>query len=530
MADQPKSGKGWFGAVRLPVATAYVRAATRNRVLLIMAGAGAVALAVVLVNVWFQHSSLMVGPLSSAHSTLENNCAACHLSYQAVTSEKCSVCHERLASRLGFYTFPAHYVYVSGNQTRAFTREHELPCASCHMEHRGRDVHPTNVPDERCAQCHPFVPFNTRHPQFEFAAKNIADRGALKFTHIKHVDRVLDREKETDIEMACLTCHQVKPGGKSFEPISFAPHCSACHLGPEAISASLKVMAPGGLARRTGTRVDLQLGVETLEAIRRRRGPGEQWALAMSPSQFDEGGDLVSKQGIAHEDPWITHNLRNLRRLLYPSQGLADLLVATADVRDYEKKALYEEALRTLRGYAAGLQGRAEPTIQNELTEIDRAAGELERRIADPSTALSVSKFRLDRTPNPALSGEQVQAVNAFAARVADPCLRCHELQDATIKRPEADQRVLRRAAFNHRAHVIQRGCLECHTRIPFLKYLDTTGPVDDALDSAAIQNVPTIEKCRECHTSSQASTRCGNCHEFHPNKDTRSGLRPYVK
>jgi cytochrome c7-like protein len=530
MANPDKPTKGWFGGIRLPLARAYVRLGNRNRALLVASAMAVVALALVLVNVWYQRSSLVVGPLSSAHATLESNCAACHVSFEAVTNEKCSVCHERLATSLGFYTFAAHYVYVSGNQTRAFTREHEVSCATCHAEHRGRDARQTVVPDERCAGCHPFAPFDRRHPQFDFAAESIPDRSGLKFGHVKHTERILNRLKETNVEVACLTCHQIAPGGKGFEPISFARDCSTCHLGPETSLTSVRVMAPTGLLRRDGGRVEFQPGVETLDTIRKRQAPGEQWALAMSPSQFEEDGGRVSKYGIVHKDPWIAHNLRNLRRLLYPSQGLADLLVASADVEDRDKTVLYAEAIRTLREYAAGLRGTSEESIQAELAEIDRTAAELERRIADPATPLSARKFRVDRTRNPELSDEQVQAINTFAERVAEPCVRCHDLQDATIIRPQADQRTLRRAVFNHRAHVIQRGCLECHAAIPVLKYLDVKGPIDAAVDNAAIQDLPTLDRCRECHTTGRASTRCSNCHEFHPNKDTRSGLQPVVR
>ena len=81
----------------------------------------------------------------------------------------------------------------------------------------------------------------------------------------------------------------------------------------------------------------------------------------MSVAQFDAADGYVVKLSIPHEDPWVTHNLRRLRRAIYPSGGLADLLVMSADVRSQDESVLYAEALATLRGYADGLRGRSEP-------------------------------------------------------------------------------------------------------------------------------------------------------------------------
>jgi hypothetical protein len=356
------------------------------------------------------------------------------------------------------------------------------------------------------------------------------DDDTLRFTHIRHVERVLDETGSGDIEGTCLTCHQPSRDGLGFEPIQFDRSCTTCHLGPDAISADLDIAPVATLARASGGGATLRLGVETVETARRRGGPGDGWATTMSTAQFEEFGGVVTKIGIAHKDPWITHNLRNLRRALFPSQGLADLLVASADVDPRDRRVLYDEAIRTLRGYATGLEGRSETWVQEELAEISRSIAELEARIADPATPLSATKFLLDRTPNPALTAEQVTEINAFAETVAQPCLMCHRLTDATLARPAADQRVLRRSVFNHRAHVIQRGCLQCHTEIPFLEYLDTGERADDTLDRAAIQNIPRIEVCRECHVPDKAATACRTCHVFHPGSDSRADLPRAVR
>ena len=99
----------------------------------------------------------------------------------------------------------------------------------------------------------------------------------------------------------------------------------------------------------------------------------------------------------------------------------------------------------------------------------------------------------------------------------AKPCLQCHTVDRATIRRVQRTQSVLWRARYDHRPHVMLRGCLDCHARIPFADHLGSGVPVAAELDNAAIQNVPGIETCRQCHTPDLSFDRCRTCHEFHP-------------
>ena len=106
------------------------------------------------------------------------------------------------------------------------------------------------------------------------------------------------------------------------------------------------------------------------------------------------------------------------------------------------------------------------------------------------------------------------------------------ESSELTIARVQEDQRTLRRAEFNHRAHIIEVRCLECHTRIPITENLDASislYEIDPASDHAGILNLPGIEVCRECHNPRLASDRCTTCHLFHPDQSRRSELVLYV-
>jgi hypothetical protein len=64
------------------------------------------------------------GPLSAAHTTLSDNCRACHVPFQSVADVKCQACHAR----------------NTGLLDRRDTAFHAgaTACGACHVEHRGR--------------------------------------------------------------------------------------------------------------------------------------------------------------------------------------------------------------------------------------------------------------------------------------------------------------------------------------------------------------------------------------------------------
>ena len=366
------------------------------------------------------------GRLSSAHAMLEDSCAACHDTSETVSAEKCSSCHEQFTGTPGEYGFYAHYVHVSGDRTRAFAREHEVGCAACHVEHQGRrtDLRAT-LSDRQCAGCHSAGDLRA-HPEFDFAAEAIPDDAGLTFTHIRHVDFVLDDRGVHEPEEACLACHGPEAEGRGFRPIGFDAACGGCHLTGDVESAELPVQPRGvPLLRSAGEGAALTLGVETIETVRARLAPGEQWARRTSAAQFDVEDGLVVKTGVEHADPWILHNLRRLRRALYPSGGLADLLTASADIAPGDRRMLYDEALATLRNQTDELRGRDEDRVRATLLEFDRMMAVLDRRIGDRSTVHDDTPFRLGR-PDARLTDAQIDDANAFAARVAEPCLQCH--------------------------------------------------------------------------------------------------------
>ncbi len=498
--------------------------------MMIGGGACLVLLLFFAVNVFFMKSSFVSqGPLSSAHANFEQNCSQCHESFKSVSSSRCSLCHEKAGDKTGSYSFAAHYVYRSGDAAHGVAvREKyagkEVTCASCHPDHRGRDGSMTEVPDMKCISCHDYGSFNKNHPEFAFARNQIPDDSTLIFTHIRHTKFVLEKQQAGAlyVEKACLYCHNPEGDGKHFKPIDFDQHCAECHLTSASQTPPLAVKDAGNPGIP---------GVETLQMIIARRGPASLWASSTNPNEFTmKAGNRIVKTPVYHKDPWILENLRMLRQSLYGDLGLSELLQASADGARKPPGRLYAEAISTLRSYITGLRSRPEPEIQSDLAILDSLVKASARR-TQAINGLSSSAFSLAAMPIVAPE-PQKQDFLQFADRLTTPCRVCHTLSNASILGVNADQRKLMRAEFDHRAHILQRRCLECHTEIPINQVVvnkDTSAQLV-ARDRSAIQNLPKISMCAECHNQSEASNKCTTCHYMHPNKNNRSSLQLFVE
>ena len=518
MARKRKASKGTYGDVRLSVAKRYLYPSPKRRALLWGALAAAALLAFTWVDFgWRDASFLSNGPLSSAHATLEADCAACHTPFGAVESDSCSTCHEKYGDELGVFSFASHYLYRSGDFQRVRTEEQETSCAGCHTEHLGREAQITRIDDRQCLSCHAVGSFNREHPSFELAAA--PDSDTLAFTHIHHTREVMEREGLQDIEQACLFCHNPRADGESFEPLDFDRHCDACHLAASTATSRLPIAGPDGP------------GVVTLDDLIDGQRPGTRWALFANPNEFRQVGSRVTKSPVHHADSWILENLRRLRSELYPDTGLATLLQASPDVPASELHTLYEEAIATLEDYALGLRSRAEPEIQTELERIEKLLGGVKRALDDPYTPLDETEFLLALdAPKKDLEPDHEARLEDLVDQLTQTCQTCHAIDRATIARVQKDQRILRRAEFDHRAHTLQVRCLECHAEIPIAEgLLGETSSAESVIDRAAIQNLPSIEQCQQCHEPDLASNRCVTCHAFHPDKSRRSDLLLYM-
>ena len=503
--------KGFFTRIRFAVATVYPAIPSRKRLFGIGAIAGVVLAIVFVVDASAGRATMVAGKLSESHALFAKDCSTCHTPVHGATNANCESCHQQSSGDQRAYSLARHYQYKSSEVDRTSPKSGQLTCANCHREHQGRQHSLTAVADKTCLGCHDVGSFSKGHPEFEFAAKKLPNNSGLHFTHITHVREVMTDRKITDAEQACLSCHIARPDGRFFQPISYAKSCDGCHLQPEEKTAFVPL-------RSAGTP-----GVLTLAEIRRLGTPGSQWADYWSAAEFTEQGGAVRKSPVFHADPWVLYNLKRLRREMYPTAELADLLRASAERPAGEARALYEEAIKTLEGQMASLRGNASPDVQRELDGLRELLAQVRHRLDEPFAPLDVSRFAVtaaDRAP-----GLDEAAYRPVIDALTKPCQKCHFVDQATIRRVQTDQRTLVRAEFTHKAHVIQAGCVDCHSVIPFREYLANDAQPTAARDRAEIHNLPSLATCQSCHSNAAAPTRCTSCHLFHPDKSHFANL-----
>lgn len=188
---------------------------------------------------------LLAGPIHSAHSSIGDDCSACHTDlFQRVPDNACVECH----------TVSRHTTQVEnavlGN----------IRCATCHLEHN-EPPQLVNQHQALCADCHTALPagidlqsasdFLDGHPDFKVSLKRAValddgrldwqvehvdlstarndDRSNLKFDHKVHLaaDGIMTPDGNRVVE--CSECHTPEPGGARMLPISMDEHCADCH-------------------------------------------------------------------------------------------------------------------------------------------------------------------------------------------------------------------------------------------------------------------------------------------------------------
>lgn len=504
--------KGFFSKIDLSVASKYVYPRSRASILYIGAALTLLCVSILAYNFLFGQATLLTsGPLSPAHATLSNDCMHCHAEFSRVNDAQCAVCHEKYGDAVGIHTFRAHYLYRTDDYSRVFTRENEQNCAQCHREHQTQPASLLHVDDAACVVCHQFGTFNQNHPPFAFEQQIGGERAGINFNHIPHVQEIQHRKNIVDLEAACMQCHLPTADGAAFQAIDFDVNCSACHLLGAESTAWLPVK-----------NTDRTPGVLTLDALKQN-----ERAVYENIRPIDEGafarrrrGQQIRKSAVTHKDAWILANLALLRREIYPGLGLADLLATTAaDPLSTEKRALYDEALNKLQMAEKSLRAGAGPSLQSELSTIRQYLDDIASRLSDPTTVLDGSKWRLSPAlENPDFSPKTIASYQILISDLTQPCQKCHFIKYASLVRVQKDQRILQRAEFNHRTHIIQQSCFECHNEIRFPEFGQNADSLAQATDVATTQNVPGIEKCQTCHKSDAVSNRCITCHRFHPN------------
>jgi hypothetical protein len=179
--------------------------------LALVAGA-ALAVALVLrgtrtwvdVSVFQRHVS--PGRLSTAHASLETNCAACHTAVRSAEPAKCIACH-------------ANNTALLQRQPTVFHATIET-CSACHAEHRGATVRPVAMDHVTLADL-----------GFEIVrrdAENPSNRRLLAWLRQHDASATVPthpRVTPTEAALNCATCHATKDQHQKL----FGEDCASCH-------------------------------------------------------------------------------------------------------------------------------------------------------------------------------------------------------------------------------------------------------------------------------------------------------------
>jgi hypothetical protein len=482
-SPQKKREKGVFGFAKLPAAIQYLFPEKQIFYLKIAGIIGATLFLFWLIDIFFrQGRATSAGPISSVHANFESDCSKCHDIFANASDAKCSICHEkaiRKDKQFGTYSFAAHYVYRSSDSIRAQTMRtkfQEQPCRSCHTEHKGRDHKIAAIDDAQCLPCHYFDSFTSKHPEFDFIRENVPDDSALAFTHIKHMRETLKFIKARDTEHACLFCHNPNMDGKLFQSISYDRHCMQCHL---------KNIDTPPLPIAT----KWQTGVFDLATIRNNPSIATLWADSYDPTSFEfKPGMRIVKKRVTHKDTWVIYNLNQLRK----ATDLSELTQSANEPNGFSN------AQSQMRMALQSLAGSSNAELQNQIAIADSMLMQL-----------NVSDRQL-------ISGDTLSAETAsIVQKLSQPCHECHTVRNGAILWVNGRQNQLVRANFNHRAHIVQRKCLDCHTRIA-INAMGADSIKALRNDRSAVQNLPDKTECVKCHNGNETTQRCITCHEFH--------------
>ncbi len=407
------------------------------------------------------------GPLSSHHSHLQGDCAACHVpepqkagwfvpavnerfrkgapSFERI-DQACATCHQQ-------HTFHEPNV-VENRSCSVCHKEHQGPgamlavatrdCATCHNDQsvmqasaqKGKQIPPTQfhlnpkvvnptgarqtvlqLPRPVDGYTATFASFSEGHPPFQLHQQNVRESDVLRFNHQLHLTGRGIPLTPGGAKLDCNYCHKPEPNGRYMQRFSFEANCHACH------SLQFDVKNP-----------DFELPHGDAQLVRT--------FLRTLPAQY---GELARrKRGITNET----------RVGEFTAQQIRTLLTQFASGEELERTVFF--------------------------------------------------------TKDPYKASQQSDA--ATRAKYIG-CAYCHEVKQAAgvsyplpeVTAPVIIDRWMPHAHFNHAKHQTV-SCQECHA---------------DATASHLTSDVlmPTKESCTSCHNpkgTAAAASECMTCHTYH--------------
>ena len=207
------------------------------------------------------------GPLTFQHGKIDN-CGGCHTVFdkgpaawlhaafaeksEAAESKQCLACHDLGRNALAPHSLPparlaavsrdvnppspGSWAIASASSSMALKLPHEdsgqLPCMTCHQEHRGNTFDLTAMSNQRCMVCHTFQFTSFSDGHSEFFGYPHKRRTRIRFDHARHIGKHFRDPKVGKLApMECKNCHRPDRQGRTMLVKSFQTVCSTCHDG-----------------------------------------------------------------------------------------------------------------------------------------------------------------------------------------------------------------------------------------------------------------------------------------------------------
>ena len=367
-------------------ASGYLQPGSRRRPVAISLAVAAALLAVFAIVFMAGHRAVASpGRVSAGHAPIDQRCAECHRVGHAVVDLRCERCHEPGGTHR--LTQASHAARGIGVTAQAHADEN-VPCATCHAEHRGGMDLVQSVDDRTCVRCHQF-PSLARHPEFAAVSVGTATGIGLKFTHDRHVAEVSHEGRR------CEACHQLSADLSGFEPIDFDKHCARCHTTDGFVTGDTDPLDGRLLSS----------------------------APAAAPVVTPGARTLVTVSRMAHRDEWVLNNLIRLRRIADPDGERTERLALQTQIAELSNQAQMQPVAALPLGDLEGLRGALESDLaapaQNaaspnrddrSLADMRAALDSVARSLGAESTAASDQERAAPSTPPSSETSEEMRA------------------------------------------------------------------------------------------------------------------------
>jgi Cytochrome c7 and related cytochrome c len=434
------------------------------------------------------------GPVANVHAVWEDNCNACHAPFTPISgnawssglvddphasNQLCSTCHQG----------PPHHKHLKG------TREPD--CASCHLEHRGREASLVSLPDSACTQCH----------------GDLASHGGNGADGEHYENRILSFTKNDHPDFRSI---KSDPGKLRF---SHERH-----------------MTPGMVITKDGMPFRLQDIADKGDRDRYRRANAPDYSTV-------ELGCASCHQLDSNDFPPNRDAVRNLpQTLLNNARGTGAYMLPIT----YENQC---QACHPLTFDHKTLRHRMQPKEVHQVLEEFYAD-----EVLKSNAALFKKPIPLRPLPGKKLLGDEseeleklvnkkVLAAEQYFFQGESVCTRCHEYRpanggfavvnfsDLEIQPTNVPRVWFKHALFNHAAHRAVN-CRSCH---PGAFAIDVEGkPNPNASATHKDVLVPGVQNCLECHGPQTwndgklrggARFNCTECHRYHGGDDPFHGF-----